>query len=175
MAKNRQKKSAGTKAVDGDQTEAPRPKARRNQLKKSELKWGTDLWSSGWTGIPTVILHRQKALKLTPLDVNVLLHLVSYWWDHDRLPFPSKNTIAECIGRSARTVGRSLEKMSDQGILERHLRRGQTTKYGFGGLKKQARPFAEEALEEKRRRVRDARRDARTTKPKARPEAAAAA
>jgi len=139
---------------------------RTRPLKTSEKKWGRELWNAGWTGVPTIILRRQKALRLTPLDLNVLLHLISYWWDPARAPFPSKTTIAEALGKSPRTIQRSLNKMEGLGLVARNYREGLTTEYDLSGLKKKARPFAEEALEEKRRRIREAQRQARATAPR---------
>src|SRR5436309_210924 len=94
-------------------------KANTQDLKVNERKWTKALMDAGWTVIPSVILERQQALGLTALDVNVLLHLARHWWEKDRLPFPSKKTIAECMGVSESTVQRRIASMEKQGLIKR--------------------------------------------------------
>jgi hypothetical protein len=57
--------------------------------------------------------------------------------------------------------------MEAQGLIERRRRKGQTNEFLFSGLKAQAKPFAEEHIDEQQRRARKTRRTARTTKPNA--------
>lgn len=42
-----------------------------------EAKWGKTLIAAGFTALPDVIFQYQKALKLKPLDILILLHLAS--------------------------------------------------------------------------------------------------
>ncbi len=35
---------------------------------------------AGWTAIPSIILDKQHALGLDPIDVNILLQLAKHWW-----------------------------------------------------------------------------------------------
>ena len=53
--------------------------AVKNTDKVLEAKWGKPLIANGFTAIPDAIFRNQKALKLKPLDVLILLHLASYW------------------------------------------------------------------------------------------------
>lgn len=50
-------------------------KQNKRHLKVNERKWTKTLMDAGWTVIPSVILDRQQALGLEPMDVNILLHL----------------------------------------------------------------------------------------------------
>jgi hypothetical protein len=59
-------------------------------LKENERKWTKTLMDAGYTVIPAVILDRQQALGLDPVDVNILLQLITHWWKADNLPYPSK-------------------------------------------------------------------------------------
>lgn len=34
---------------------------------------------AGWTALPNVIFERQRALGLDAIDVNIILHIASYW------------------------------------------------------------------------------------------------
>ena len=63
-----------------------RRKARAQAARKllgNERKWCKDLMDAGWTAFPSVIIERQGVLGLDALDVNILLHLASYWWTKD--------------------------------------------------------------------------------------------
>jgi len=121
--------------------------------RKIGQRWGPELTSSGWTAIPNVIVQRQKALGLTPLDVNILLQLLAYWWEPDNLPHPSKGTIAASIGVHPRTVQKRIAGMEAAkfiNAIERKssLNGGLTNKYDFSGLITAATPFAIEELQE---------------------------
>jgi DNA-binding transcriptional regulator YhcF (GntR family) len=117
--------------------------------RKIEQKWGTALTTTGWTAIPNVIVQRQKALGLTPLDINIILQLLAYWWEPAGLPHPSKAKIAASIGVLPRTVQKRIAAMEAAGFIKRHERRttrngSSTNLYDFSGLIKAAQPFARE-------------------------------
>ena len=87
----------------GDEALKPTEAEKKSQL---EGKWGKKVIASGYTSVPDVIIKYQQRLKLMPLDVNVLLHLLTYWWTAPNLPRPAKNTLANPVfpdsGGSAR-------------------------------------------------------------------------
>jgi hypothetical protein len=121
--------------------------------RKIGQRWGPELTSSGWTAIPNVIIQRQKALGLSPLDVNILLQLFAYWWEPDNLPHPSKGTIAAAIGVHPRTVQKRIASMEAAKFINRIVRQtnlngGLPNKYDFSGLIDAAKPFAIEELQE---------------------------
>jgi len=80
------------------------PKTEKVVIRTNEAKWTKNLMKAGWTVIPNVIFECQRALKLDPLAINILLHIVSYWWTPTGKPHPSKVTIARSIGVDPRTV-----------------------------------------------------------------------
>jgi predicted transcriptional regulator len=121
--------------------------------RKIANKWGSALARSGWTAIPNVLFQRQKALGLTPLDVNIILQLVAYWWEPENLPHPSKNTIAARIDVTPRTVQKRIAAMETAGFIKRIPRKlshngSSTNLYDFSGLIAAAQPFAQEELQE---------------------------
>lgn len=123
-----------------------------------EAKWGKTLISAGFTALPDVIFQYQKALKLKPLDVLILLHLASYWWKPNENPWPAKGTIAESIDVDPRTVQRSIKKMEDLGYVKRIARIARagdnlTNEYDLRGLVKAANKFAVEKNERKAKRA----------------------
>ena len=137
------------------------PTAKQTQAAKkllvNEQKWSKTLMDAGWTAVPTVIIERQQALGLDAMDVNIILHLASYWWTKDNKPHPSKKTIAVAMGVTPRTVQRRIAAMEASGLIHREERRiagrgSKTNCYHFDGLIEEARPYAKEKLKERGRR-----------------------
>ena len=121
-------------------------------LRSTEKKWTKPLIAAGWLAFPSVILERQHALGLTPLDVNIILYLVTYWWTPDNRPHPSKRTIATAIGVSARTVQRRIAALEKVRFIWREERRipkkgSKTNGYHLDGLIEAATPFALEKID----------------------------
>lgn len=121
------------------------------EQKKLEAKWGKQAIAAGWTALPNVVFLQQKALKLERLDVLVLLHLSSYWWNPKENPRPSKGRIADALDVDPRTVQRSVEKMEAMGYvrrIERKARAGDNmpNEYDLSGLVKRIKALAEKEL-----------------------------
>lgn len=141
-----------------NKTGKPAGASSSTELRTNEKKWGKPLIEAGWTLVPNTLLARQAALGLTSTDVNILLHLVAYWWKESDLPHPSKSTLAKSIGVTPRTVQRRIAAMEHAGFIKRVRRTGpfrgtQTNLYDFSGLIKEATPYAKELLQERADRV----------------------
>lgn len=126
-----------------------------------EEKWGSPLLSEGFTVMPNIIFQHQKALKLKPLDVLILMHLISYWWNAKEPPRPAKGTIAEALNVDSRTVQRAVEKMEKLGYIKRIFRKAGAgdnlpNGYDLKGLVKAATKLA---LEQKNRKAGRAKED----------------
>ena len=125
------------------------------RVRRNEAKWSPELMDAGWTVVPSIILEKQDALGLDPIDVNILLQLARYWWFADKPPCPSKATIAKCLRVSPSTVRRHIAAMESSGFIRRVFRfneksHGQeTNEYRFDGLIQEAKPYAEEASRER--------------------------
>jgi hypothetical protein len=125
---------------------------------RSEQKWGRELIAAGFTIIPDIIIEKQAALGLKPLDFAVLMVLCTYWWDPDKPARPGKQRVADALGILPRTVQKSVQKMEKLGILTRVARKNRAgdndpNEYVLSGLVERARPYALEKLE--LRRVKD--------------------
>ena len=83
-----------------------------------EAKWGPGALSLGWTPVPTALLFLQADLGLNPVDMNILINLLSHWWKASAKVYPSQDAIAKRIGVSKRTVQRSIDKMELLKIIE---------------------------------------------------------
>jgi hypothetical protein len=84
-----------------------------------ERKWGAAVLKIGFCGVPSLLLRAQRRLKITPTQLALLMHLVDYWWDADRKPYPSKKTLGERLGLSARQVQRYAAELEEMGLLKR--------------------------------------------------------
>jgi predicted DNA-binding WGR domain protein len=136
------------------------------RLRRNEEKWSTVLMEAGWTVLPSIILEKQHALGLDPIDINILLQLARYWWYSDNPPHPSKASIAQCLNIDPSTVRRHIARMEADGFIRREARYGkkggqETNVYYFDGLIKAATPHAEEfiAARDKRRLEEEARQN----------------
>ena len=128
-------------------------KADVETLRKNEAKWSKPLMAAGWNAIPSIIIEKQEALGLDAIDMNIIVHLSSYWWTADNLPHPSVEKIAKAVGIKPRTVQKRIKALQEVGLMTREERRhtkhgSDTNLYGFNGLIEAARPFAEEKLKQ---------------------------
>ena len=141
-------------------TKQSKIKENAKALRANEKKWGKTLMDAGWTAFPSVILERQKALGLEPIEVNIILQLARYWWEADNVPYPSKKTLAECIGRHPRTIQKHIARLEKLNFIRREERRikgggSQTNRYYFTGLIEAVEPFARDIVEEKKKRKKE--------------------
>lgn len=132
--------------------------ATPHELRANTRKWGSAIVKAGWTFVPNMLIERQRALGLDATDLNILLHLLSFWWEPDNKPHPSKRTIAAAMQLDPRTIQRRIAAMETAGLLRRESRGGkergtQTNRYHFDGLIKELTPFAHEELKAREERA----------------------
>jgi DNA-binding transcriptional regulator YhcF (GntR family) len=145
-----------SEAVPTESTEPAEVEAKAvGKAQKIAELWGRDVVAPGFAALPSIILEKQSALGLEPIDINIIMQIVKHWRQKDNLPFPSKRRIAEAIGIHPRTVQRRITAMVNAGFIRRVERRNtmkgtMSTSYDFSGLIKLAVPFANEAMEERR-------------------------
>lgn len=143
-----------------------------DQLRINERKWSPTLMKAGWTVLPNVLFERQQALGLDPLDINILLHIASYWWSESGKPHPSKVTIAKAIGIDPRSVQRRIAALEAAKLIRREERRisksgSKTNIYHLDGLIEAAKPYALEKIQERDAKAAErAARASRKGKPK---------
>ena len=92
-------------------------KKEENQ-KTLESKWGKDTVNMGWTGVPNILIERQQALDLKPLEVNILLILLRYWWDASTPPYPSKRTIGDMVNKDESTIRKCMAGLEKKGFIK---------------------------------------------------------
>ncbi|WP_292516530.1 helix-turn-helix domain-containing protein [Mesorhizobium sp.] len=128
-------------------------KADVEKLRVNEKKWTKTLMATGWSAFPNILIEKQRALGLDALDMNIIIHLVQYWWLPENLPHPSVETIAKAINVTPRTIQKRIKALEELGLIKREERRHTqvgsiTNRYNFEGLIEAAKPYAVEKLAE---------------------------
>jgi len=109
------------------------------QGKESERKWGKAVMALGYCIFPSILLQAQGRLGVSAQEMIVLLQLAEHWWRADGEVFPSKETIGERVGLSAKQVQRHVKALEARGLVKRTPRfvpgRGQLSNiYDLTGL-----------------------------------------
>lgn len=105
--------------VETEIVAAPATTKKPDSTKTSEEKWGKVTMSQGFTMVPSILLQSQRRLDIKAVELAVLLHILEHWWKADDLPWPKKQTIAERLQVSEKTVQRATAKMEAQGLITR--------------------------------------------------------
>ena len=92
-------------------------------------KWKDPSLSMGWVSFPSSLLFLQKSFDLSPVGLNVLLHLIMHWWEPSEDPYPSQESIAKRIGVSKRTVQRAMQELEDNSLITRYPTSREHPKY----------------------------------------------
>ena len=140
-------------------------------LKQNEKKWTPTLMKAGWSAFPNIIIEKQRALGLDAMDMNILLHLVQYWWLEENVPHPSVGTIAVAIGVTPRAIQKRITALQAAGLITREERRhskfgSQTNLYRFDGLIAACKPFAEEKVAAAKKKAEEDKARVKRKKPK---------
>ena len=140
-------------------------------IHENERKWSKTLMDVGWTAVPSIILKKQKQLGIDALDLNIILHLMSYWWTAGELPYPSKKTLAELMSVDESTIRRRITKLEAGKLVKRIFRpvagdRHKSNQYDLSGLIDAITPFAEEELAERAKTREQKAERARRMRPK---------
>jgi DNA replication protein DnaD len=146
-------------------------KSEAEKLKRNEQKWTKPLMDAGWNAIPSIIIEKQAALGLDAIDMNIIVHLTHYWWNAEKLPHPSVETIATAIGLKPRAVQKRIKALEELKLLTRTQRRktrfgSDTNLYSFEGLIAAATPFAIEKVRTREEKAQQERERVLRKKPK---------
>ncbi len=90
-------------------------------------KWGLEVARRGFAQVPNHLLLLNQFLdievRLSPLELLLLIQLAGAWWKKDEPPFPSMRTLAQRCGTSERQVLRAVAHLEKLGLLQRVKRR----------------------------------------------------
>jgi predicted transcriptional regulator len=101
-------------------------KAKTEPLEK---KWGERSMLMGWTAIPTSLLFLQAELSISPLGFNLLMNLVSHWWETTEHPYPSQESMAKRMGVSKRSIQREITTLVELGLLDKQPNKAGNKKF----------------------------------------------
>ena len=92
-----------------------------SHMKKNTFsgRWDEKALSMGWTAIPNALFFMQRPLGISPTNFNVLLNLFIHWWEAGTWPYPSQKGLASRMGVSVRTIQRSLDEMTEMGLIKK--------------------------------------------------------
>jgi len=108
--------NSATPSEPATATIIPMPGLSKKDRRRSEDKWTAQVIRLGYTVVPSLLLRAQAKLGLTPEQLNVLLQLAEHWWEADKEPYPSKETLARRMHKSPRQVQRYLTQLEDAGL-----------------------------------------------------------
>lgn len=130
----------GTIPLEAERAKAVKSgRAKKDDRKASEQKFGKPVIEIGFTVIPSLLLQAQERLGLSPIQLNIILQLMDFWWKPGDKPYPSQKRIADRMQVSTRTVQRHLRELETAGLINRIARMkadgGRTTsEYDMKGL-----------------------------------------
>jgi len=129
--------------------EQAKKKAKVKKPRAFEQKWGDTVRGLGFTMVPSLLFKAQARLGLSPTQLVVLLQLLDHWWDLERHPWPSKETLSNKIGLKPRQVQRVVAELEKGGFLtrkDRFLPKGGKTsnEYNLTGLVEKLKKIAPE-------------------------------
>ncbi|WP_192843508.1 helix-turn-helix domain-containing protein [Aureimonas sp. N4] len=81
--------------------------------------WGSDVRRHGYTAVPTMLVRAQHRLQLKPTAFCVLIQLIEHWRTRDRVPYPTKQQLADRIGVSQSTIQQTIRKLEKAGLVQR--------------------------------------------------------
>ena len=84
-------------------------------------RWGGAVTSgrTGFTAVPDILIRSQAKLRLSTVELVVILNIVMHWWDPDEWPYPRTTAISERMGVTHRTVQRAFESLESKGLVRR--------------------------------------------------------
>lgn len=111
-----------TNVVENDEFSSRSEKNSQNKsIFSIERKWGKEIIKDGFTAIPNQLLQKQREKNLSNNHVMVIINIISFWWEKERNPFPSKRILSDRMGVSERQVQRYISELINIGALRRSV------------------------------------------------------
>lgn len=108
----------------------PEAKKPAKAKSSSDRIFGSKIMSHGFTGIPNILMRGQKRLGLSTTQFNILVQLLSYYYDPDNPPFPSKRQLADRISITTQTLRINIKALEEAGFLVRKQRKTAAGDFG---------------------------------------------
>lgn len=136
---------------------------KNKTISSTEEIWGKDVYKYGYTGIPSIFIQSQRRLGINSTQMNIIIHLLDYWYDSTRKPFPTKKDLALRMGITTKTIQNNIRILENAGIVRREKRKTSagdytSNRYHLDGLIEKVQNLEPEFTEEKElRRARNKR------------------
>ena len=108
---------------NNDDKVVPIRKGGTRKSSSHERIWGKPVLKHGYAGIPSILLRSQHRLGLSPLQMNIIVQLLDYWFDPNNPPFPSKRQLADRIGVNPKSIQNNIRALEQAGYIRRQKRR----------------------------------------------------
>lgn len=124
----------------------------------TERIWGKAVYGHGYAGIPSILIQGQRRLGLNPMQMNICIQLLDYWFDPARKPFPTKKELAQRIGCTEKTVQNNIRALEKAGLVQRKYRKTaagdwNSNIYDLSGLVAKVQGLEPDFAEEKKKRA----------------------
>lgn len=143
------------KKSEAEVIEFPKPGKKASS---TERIWGKAVYGHGYAGIPSILIQGQRRIGLNPMQMNICIQLLDYWFDPARKPFPTKKDLAQRIGCTEKTIQNNIRALEKAGLVKRQLRRTaagdwNSNIYHLDGLVAKVQALEPEFTEEKQQRA----------------------
>lgn len=127
------------------------------KLSSTEKIWGKAVYGHGYVAIPSVLIRGQRRLGLNPMQLNICIQLLGYWYDLAIKPFPSKRELAQLIGCTEKTIQNNIRDLEKAKLVQRHQRKAaagdwNSNSYDLSGLVAKVKQLEPEFAQEKQQR-----------------------
>lgn len=92
-------------------------------------KWSPEVEQYSFTQIPNLLLGCQGHLKLRDGELLTLIHLLTFWFDHDGEVYPSIATLTRFSHKGYSTIQRRLRVLEEKGFVKRRHKFGMSNTY----------------------------------------------
>lgn len=99
------------------------PTKARKTASSTERIWGKAVYGYGYVGVPSILIQAQKRLKINQTQMNIIVHLLDYWYEPTRKPFPSKKELSKRIGVTLKTIQNNVRLLEEAGYVQREPRK----------------------------------------------------
>ena len=98
-------------------------------------KWGPLILDEGWTIVPNKLIMDQSRLGISPLEMCALLHMMRFWWDVKKPPFPSIEKTAKEIGVPEEDLQEAISSLKEKNLIQIIDRGAGSKAYGLTFLR----------------------------------------
>ncbi len=99
------------------------PKSPGKKMSSTEKIWGKAVYGHGYAGIPSILIQAQRRLGINPMQMNIIIQLLDYWFEPSRKPFPMKQDLAKRIGVTEKTIQNNIRALEKAGLIQRQMRK----------------------------------------------------